>query len=386
MRNTSSILGMMIWLIVSLGSYGMATKPGVPKLSRPTKTEPIPLPAKIREFTITENDTTSYILKLALDESEKPAYFFRNVFTPVCLTGECKPVYINFYWDLLGNYTHFDFPPGEVLTKMDHDEFKEEDYQKLHDILSRPNSLLKDIAMSDLVGEGTENLADSVDAKAGATLKTVKNEVIDGAVYTCYTLWHLAHGRVVGEMLKITETYRSDDLLHRFLTSTNHHYQYWAMEQVIDKGGNFAASFSPDLLKIIQGKNVFTARYALQKISDSFFFDGSRQTWLWETYRTAAYPLQIVILKKLSKIPFRAPVAEMVAQDLVKTNAEQFALMLKLLGAQPKLPAKALQNLAVHLENPNQDYTAEIYRVLSAFNPRSTVVRAKMNAYKSRLN
>jgi hypothetical protein len=86
---------------------------------------------KILEFKIVENDTLTYTLKLALDESGKPQYFFRNIFTPVCYTNECKPVHINFYWDLLGNYMRYDLPKNKVLTKVDHDEFKEEDYQKV---------------------------------------------------------------------------------------------------------------------------------------------------------------------------------------------------------------------------------------------------------------
>ncbi|GAB3899898.1 hypothetical protein GCM10028803_21830 [Larkinella knui] len=364
--------GLLFWVLVLLAPFGLpADASAIGKK-----------PEKIREFTITENDTTTYTLKLAFDENDQPSYFFRNIFTPVCLTGECKPVYINFYWDLLGNYTRYDFPPGEVLTKMDHREFKQEDYDKLQDILSRPNSLLKDVAMEDLVGKGTENLADSVDAKAGATLKTVKNEVIDGAVYTCYTLWHIAHGPVVDEMLKITESYKSEPLLHQFLTGTNHFYQYWAMERVIDKSGNVAASFNPDLQQIIRGKNVFTARYALQKLTDAYFFDPNRQIWLWKTYQMAPYPLQLMILKKLTKIPFRAPLAEMTAQDLTKTNSEQFALLLKLLAAQPKLPEKALQTLAAQLAGPNPEYAAEIYRVLKDFRPKNRAVLAKMNAYK----
>ncbi|GAB3332543.1 hypothetical protein GCM10027299_39160 [Larkinella ripae] len=374
MRNKSGSLGILILLLVVAGNDGLAALPPVPGFFRPNK---------IREFTITENDTTTYVLKLALDESEKPAYFFRNVFTPVCLTGECKPVYINFYWDLLGNYLRFDFPPREVLTKMDHREFKPDDYEKLQDILSNPNSLLKDVAMEDLIGKGTENLADSVDAKAGVTLKTIKNEVIDGAVYTCYTLWHLAHGPVGAEMLKITETYRSDALLHEFLTSNNHYYQYWAMERVIDKTGQVSASFSPDLMQIMRAKNVFTARYALQKVNSRFFTGTDRQTWLWETYAKAAYPIQIAILKKLATVPFQAPLAHQLAQSVVNANPEQFNLMLNLLAAQPKLPEKTVLTLASHLTHSNQDYTAEIYRVLTALKPKNPAVQAKMKVYKT---
>ncbi|MGA0555487.1 hypothetical protein ACO2Q8_02475 [Larkinella sp. VNQ87] len=370
--------GLLFGLLIIL------TKPVLARTGFPVGSKTVgEQPAKIREFTITENDTTSYTLKLALNTSDEPQYFFRNVFTPVCLTGECKPVYINFYWDLLGNYTHFDFPPGEVLTKMDHREFKPEDYAKLQDILSNQSSLLKDVAMEDLVGKGTENLADSVDAKAGATLKTVKNEVIDGAVYTCYTLWHLAHGTVVDEMLKITETYRTDALLHRFLSSNNHHYQYWAMERIMDTKGNVMNPFANDLMQIMRSKNVFTARYALQKVNNGFFAETNRQNWLWATYQQAAYPLQIAILKKLATIPFRPPLAEKTAQALGNANPEQFKLMLNALAAQPNLPDKTVQLLANHLSHSNADYTAEIHKVLTRLQPKNPVVRSKMKHYQT---
>jgi|GEM_PF-787578 len=338
---------------------------------------------KTREFTIRENDTASYTLKLALDDDGRPVYFFRNVFTPVCLTGECKPVYINFYWDLVGNYTRYDLPPNQILTKMDHKEFKPEDYEKLRDILANSNSLLNDVAMDDLVGKGTENLADSVDAKAGATLKTVKNEVIDGAVYTCYTLWHLAHGNVVNEIRRITETYQNDQLLHSFLASTNHHYQYWAMDRVIDAQGTIWEGFTPDILTIIQGKNVFTARYALQRIGNPFFSSDARQKWLWETYQKASYPLQIAILKRLITVPFRPILTESIAQELPKVNQEQSALFLKLLATQPKLNDKTQQLLARQLTDPNREYTTAIYQLLKGLHTQNQEVRTQLKTFEA---
>ncbi|WP_338872614.1 hypothetical protein WBJ53_28415 [Spirosoma sp. SC4-14] len=340
-------------------------------------------PNKIREFTIRENDTASYTLKLALDNNGRPVYFFRNVFTPVCLTGECKPVYINFYWDLVGNYTRYDLPPNQILTKMDHKEFKPEDYEKLRDILANPNSLLKDVAMDDLVGKGTENLADSVDAKAGATLKTVKNEVIDGAVYTCYTLWHLAHGNVVNEIRRITETYQDDQLLHSFLTSTNHHYQYWAMDRVIDAQGTIWDGFLPDILTIIQGRNVFTARYALQRIANPFFLSDARQKWLWETYQKAGYSLQIVILKRLANIPFKPVLTEAIAQELPKANQEQSTMLLNLLASQPTLNDKTQQLLARQLTSPTQDNSAAIYQLLKGLHPHNQEVRTYLKTFET---
>src|SRR5690606_16413975 len=87
------------------------------------------------DFPVAENDTLHYNLRLMLDSTGSPSHFYREIFTPVCFTGECKPVYINFYWDLLGNYIKYDLPGKEVLTKTDHDEFTEDDYVKLQEIL-----------------------------------------------------------------------------------------------------------------------------------------------------------------------------------------------------------------------------------------------------------
>ncbi|SEJ10998.1 hypothetical protein SAMN05216327_106117 [Dyadobacter sp. SG02] len=288
---------------------------------------------RVREFTVTENDTLTYTLKLALDEKGRPQYFFRNIFTPVCYTNECKPVYINFYWDLLGNYERYDLPEGKVLTKVDHDEFKEEDYQKLQDILAQNNSIFADLKMEDLITKGTDKLTDSVDAKAGATLKTIKNQVIDGAVYTCFTLWHIAYGKAVPEMQKIIETYSSDALLHQFLESKNHHYQYWAMAKVMDAGGGVKKPFEKDIETIIAGKNGFIAKYALQHVGNDFFKTEQRQNWLWETYQKTGYATQIAILKKLnnSTIEISKSLAANLQSSLPNANEEQTLLIQKIL-------------------------------------------------------
>ncbi len=298
---------------------------------------PLDAPAeRVKEYKVVENDTLTYTLKLALDDKGRPQYFFRNIFTPVCYTNECKPVHINFYWDLLGNYMRYDLPQNKVLTKVDHDEFKEEDYEKLQDILAQPNSIFADLKMEDLIVKGTESLTDSVDAKAGATLKTIKNQVIDGAVYTCFTLWHIAYGRAVPEIQKIIESYTDEKLLHEFLTSTNHHYQYWAMAKVTDQNGQVKKQFENDIEKIIGGKNIFTAKYALQHTNKNFFTSEPRQRWLWETYQKSNYTLQIVILKKLADIPIGNTLAQNLKSTAAAANAEQSKLIQELLTAQKK--------------------------------------------------
>lgn len=341
-------------------------------------------PPKIREFKITENDTLTYTLKLALDDSGRPQYFFRNIFTPVCYTNECKPVYINFYWDLLGNYLRYDLPEGKILTKIDHDEFKPEDYEKLGEILSRPNSIFADLKMEDLMTKGTDSLTNDVDAKTGATLKTIKNEVIDGAVYTCFTLWHIAYGKqVVDKMKTISESYLNNEMLHNFLSNSNYHYQYWAMEKVIDKNGSVKEEYEKDIEQIIKGKNLFTARTALQKTGNDFFLDEPKQIWLWEAYQSASYPMQIAILKKLENISLVKTMTRNLAKTLTESNAEQFKLKLGVLQKQKELPEQTLMILANNLNSDNEEYATGIFQILEHFKPKNNEVRKQMADYKN---
>jgi len=341
-------------------------------------------PPKIREFKITENDTLTYTLKLALDDSGRPQYFFRNIFTPVCYTNECKPVYINFYWDLLGNYLRYDLPEGKILTKIDHDEFKPEDYEKLGEILSRPNSIFADLKMEDLMTKGTDSLTNDVDAKTGATLKTIKNEVIDGAVYTCFTLWHIAYGKqVVDKMKTISESYLNNEMLHNFLSNSNYHYQYWAMEKVIDKNGSVKEEYEKDIEQIIKGKNLFTARTALQKTGNDFFLDEPKQIWLWEAYQSASYPMQIAILKKLENISLVKTMTQNLAKTLTESNAEQFKLKLGVLQKQKELPEQTLMILANNLNSDNEEYATGIFQILEHFKPKNNEVRKQMADYKN---
>lgn len=287
-------------------------------------------------------------LKLALDKDGKPLYYFRNIYTPVCNTGECKPVYINFYWDLLGNYTRFTMPANEVLTKTDHREFQEKDYVKLQEIIAKETSIFSELKMEDLVVKGTERISDSVDVKTGATLKTIKNEVIEGAVFTCYTLWHLAHGKITTEIMNITETLTDTALLHRFLQSNNHHYQYWAMDKVIDAAGHVQVPYEEDIARIIEGNNIFTAKYALQKADAAFF--KNRQLWLWETANKAVYPLQMAIYKRMASLVLTDEVALKVAGSLTG-NQEQVKSKLAILAAQPKLSQAVKKELGPHLKD-----------------------------------
>lgn len=151
---------------------------------------------------------------LLVFEDLLPAYYKSEIFTPVCNTGECLPVYVNIYWSLNGQYLKFDQPENEILTKLDHVPFTEDDYELLDEILKGPDPRLASLSQGENHSQVKHDKGDKEDAQAmpapsvntikmdkyamvdgisGATLPEVKSQFVPGALYTTYTLWGLAN-------------------------------------------------------------------------------------------------------------------------------------------------------------------------------------------------
>lgn len=145
---------------------------------------------------------------LLVFEDNHPAYYMSEIFTPVCNTGECLPVYINIYWHLNGEYMKFDQPEGEILTKLDHVPFTEADYELLDEIIKDMDPRKDQIGTSDYSEANPKEDShtspsvamgdvidkhDMVDGISGATLPEIKSQFVPGALYTTYTIWGLAN-------------------------------------------------------------------------------------------------------------------------------------------------------------------------------------------------
>lgn len=254
-------------------------------------------------YPIEEYNGISYDLELTYDSVGIPMYYHAYMLTPVCEDDICKPVYIGLYWDLLGNFLRYSVPPKHPLTKMDHEEFEQPEYEKLHRILMDTNSLLKDYEVDELIESTTNTKSGDVDAVTGATAKSLQAVIIPGALYTCYTLWHIVHGRATDTITKITDSIMSAELLSYFLNSGNHHYQYYALDRVIDNQGNVETDFEQQVMRLITDSNVFLATAVLTRLSSAHFLAAERQRWLWEAFLGGSYRLKIAILEKFQQLP-----------------------------------------------------------------------------------
>lgn len=151
------------------------------------------------EFHILD-DKGEEIQIVGLVDEQGMLYWHRRLFTPVCLTGECKLIDIGIYWQCTGEFLGLEIY-GEHLTKTDHSEFSDQDYERLMQIIENDWSKLREYELSDLVEEAWEDNP-NVDGTSGATKKEIAAEAVEDAVYTTHTIWHLIH---VGEKEQLRE-------------------------------------------------------------------------------------------------------------------------------------------------------------------------------------
>jgi hypothetical protein len=145
-----------------------------------------------------------------------PVAYAMAVDSVICRQKTCETLTGRMWWDAIGRYQRYELPPGEDLTKKDHRPFTPEEYAHLDRLLKNPNSVLRDYAYEKLTLPGSWK---EVDGVTGATAQAVKAEVVEGAGYTCYTLWHWANGDVVRQIRKLTAAALDSALACRLLDS-----------------------------------------------------------------------------------------------------------------------------------------------------------------------
>lgn len=228
------------------------------------------IPEQIGAFS-NKDTLLEHPLYLLSDTLGQPQLFYADVLTPVCIDGICKPVFIELYWDLTGSYAGYGVYADKPLTKFDHDEFLPEDHEKLDRLLADNNSVLRRKELSDLFDERAaavkkiEYQGEKLDAVSGATKKEIKESIVEGALYSCYTLWHLIHGEASKRIEHYLDSIYSKTLEKRFLSSDHEPYRYYALQSM--PPADFM-EYSEQLAAIFANARPLTRTYMLKKMPE----------------------------------------------------------------------------------------------------------------------
>ncbi len=201
-------------------------------------------------------------VKICTNDSQIPYGYVAEINMPVCDDTLCANVVLKFYWDLAGNYLRFDTIPGKPLTKFDHKKFSSADYLKLDQILKTRNSTLRILKKEDLVDKSVQIKATTVDAVSVATPQTIKKSVVEGAVYSSYTLWHFVNGTIKDSMVAFTNGIYSEPVARQLMLSENYETQLFALRKWSDADYELHSDL---LFQVIRQSVPLIRAYAISK-------------------------------------------------------------------------------------------------------------------------
>jgi len=272
-----------------------------------------------------ENPDTSitHTMHLLRNADGLPMLYYTDVLTPVCIDGVCKPVYVEMYWDLYGQYAGYGEYPDQVFSKFDHDDFESKDYDKLHTLLGDSYSVLGRRKLTQLYDISQERKVlikfkgQEIDGVSGATKKEIKTAIVEGALYSCYTLWHIVHGSASKKIKdKLPEIY-SDKLEDEFLNSNHKEYQLFAIENL--ESNRFKNKID-QLLQIAENGTPLTRKYILKKMPKELFGHKLVIDNLYKNLSGLDLNTRTLLIKNLSHSNHNAALAMSTQLDILSKN------------------------------------------------------------------
>ncbi len=285
----------------------------------------------------------------------QPVLYVSDISTPVCADGECRAMNIRLYWSLLGGYAGFDRYPGLPLTKHDHDEFQKEDYKKLHLLLMDGNSILKRRKIDELIEKREVLEAGKADAISGATISEVKESVVEGALYSCYTAWHIVHGKIKEELKDHTLPMMDHNIVAHMLESNNANYQLFALSRLND------LKYEQNRIRI---SNIFESgiplvrAFIIKNLPEFFWKRDDLQALFWNSFDRLDVNTRSLLLERLTNAPESTMFK--LSQHLHLMTKNQLKMYLREIKEGERINSKIKTNLELFA---NSDIEAQSYLV-----------------------
>lgn len=334
-----AVLGMGFWY---LGPNQLAKNP---PLYTAMPKEYTRVAAEQMAFELPGKDSLEHPVYLLSDEKKQPLLYAADITTPVCIDGLCKPMYLTLYWSLVGDYVGYGVFQDNLLTKFDHEPFDTADYHKFHELLLNKHSILELKTMEDLFDANIQAKKEKitfqgkeVDAVSGATKAEITESVVKGALYSCFTAWHLAHGAVKERIANHFLSIYSPAMAQAFLQSAYEDYQFFALKQMDTLA--FARNM-PQVQEIFRVSSPMTRLYILKKLPKETWKTEQGALPFFQTFATTDINTRTSLLNNLKYAPEK--VTEILAKELTKMSKNQLTLFLKHLAEHKNRLSKSVK-------------------------------------------
>lgn len=272
-----------------------------------------------------EKDDYYFDIHTLADSTGIPDTYKVYIKTPICEDVKCYTVEIDFYFDLIGRYHTFDTIEGKGLTKLDHIPFSPGDYRKLDRLLKDPYSPIGTYQMEELV---KDTRTSEIDGLTGATIEEVKEIVISGGVYSCYTLWHIAQGALKDSLQQKTSSLLNASLVKKLTDAHDQEVNYFLINSFTE--GQFV-TYLPYILKTFQQAEGYYLKHVIEEMPERVVNDSLVQSYFAPEFQSLSYFDQVALLKKLNRQMLTAQMRAALVESLDKRSALKNELILKLL-------------------------------------------------------
>lgn len=260
-------------------------------------------------------DIYKYYDKVALLDG-----YTSHVKTPVCEDSLCYEVELDFFWDILGNFTEFRISPAKPLTKLDHVPFSKSDYDKLNNILLIKSPSFVYLRRNELVRENINEDFPEIDGITSATVTEVREDMVEGAIYTCYTLWHIANGNITFKIKEHSRKELNEKLVHKLLRSNSVAEHYFLIENM-DSG--YFKLFLSEILYLAEKYHGFFTRRVIEKIPAYLLEEQLVQEFFSLNFNHLEYPSQTILIAKLDDIRLKKSILETLVDGIQSGNTQQ---------------------------------------------------------------
>jgi hypothetical protein len=217
-------------------------------------------------------------LFLAIDPEGRPLHYRMPLFTAICDDNTCEPLFADLFWDPLGRPLNVVPPPDRPMTKYDHVPFTEEDHLRMAEILANPGSRLREMAYADLSAPVRQ--VSVVDGISGATPLAVREDVVAGAAYSTWVLWHWFHGEAPALMRELTRRHGGNSHLAHCLRHHDPAFVEFALQH-LDGGGIPVGDEILDALITALGRADLPNTERILKLAEAHFEDRAELHRFW---------------------------------------------------------------------------------------------------------
>ena len=335
---------------------------GIISKEEPVKPLYFDLPIKIEETyekskigELLEEDWIEPISLELITDPGGPLFYQSNIRTTVCDDEVCEIMHIKLYWDLVGDYVGYDTVAQHPLTKFDHEPFTEKDYDRLHELLNNDGSILKFKQKSELIDKEKVKASDVVDGTTGATALEIKEEVVEGALYSSYTLWHLAYnGDIKNILTNNTKSLLDDELMKALLNSNRSGYNLIAFHSFAD---NDYLRYKNHWLNSLKNGIPLTRKYILKNIPDGMWNTDLIQDDVCAMFDSFDVNTKTSLLIKLSNSKdISSKSMEYISRYITTMNRNQTRQFLNIIKNNNELTEVTRKNVREAAENTEFNY------------------------------